>query len=104
VNGFDLASVQSAYNAGQRLVFAKVQLDSYRTSDLPSSFLSSLSARFASVRSAGMKVSLLFNYDFGAGGNDASPAQIKRTSEQLKPVLEANADVIPFMRAGFIGA
>ena len=106
VNGFDLVSVQSAYNSGLRLVLAKVPPNSYRTSDLPDWFflLSSLSSRFASVRSAGMKVSLWFFYDFSASGNDASPAQIKRHLEQLKPVLQANADVIPFMRAGFIGA
>lgn len=104
VNGYDSGSVQSAYNAGQRLVMAKIQLDAYRSTDLPDSFLTTLNSRLASVRSAGMKAVPLFNYDFGASGNDASPAQIKRHLEQLKPVLEANADVIPFMRAGFIGA
>ena len=81
-----------------------MSLASYRYSDLPASFLSSLSSRFASVRSAGMKVSLLFAYDFSGSGADASASQIKRHLEQLKPVLAANADVIPYMRAGFIGA
>lgn len=104
VTGFNLNSVQSAYDAGYRLVMGKVQLDAYRNSDLPASFLSALSSRFASLRSAGMKVTLLFNYDFTSGGNDASATQIKRHLEQLKPVLMANADVIPYMRAGFIGA
>jgi hypothetical protein len=104
VTSFDSAGLLSAYNAGQRLILAKVQLDNYRSSDLPSSFLSTLSSRFASVRSAGLKVVLWFNYDFGSGGYDASATQIKRHLEQLKPVLAANADVIPFMRAGFIGA
>jgi hypothetical protein len=96
--------VQSSYNAGMRLVLAKVQLDSYRTSDLPASFLSTLNTRFASLRSMGMKATVWFNYDFSATGNDASAAQIKRHLEQLRPVLAANADVIPHMRAGFIGA
>jgi hypothetical protein len=104
VNGYDSAGVQAAYNAGQRLVMAKIQLNSYRTTDLPDSFLSTLSSRFASLRAAGMKAVPLFNYDFSASGNDATPAQIKRHLEQLKPVLEANADIIPYMRAGFIGA
>jgi hypothetical protein len=51
-----------------------------------------------------MKTTLLFGYDFSGTGNDATAAQIKRHLEQLKPVLAANADVIPHMRAGFIGA
>jgi hypothetical protein len=85
-------------------VLATVSLASYRSTDLPASFLSTLSAHFATVRSAGMKVTLLFAYDLSGSGSDASAAQIKRHLEQLKPVLQANADVIPYMRAGFIGA
>jgi hypothetical protein len=104
VNGFDANSAQSAYNSGMRLVLAKVQLDAYRRSDLPASLLSTLNTRFASLRSMGMKATVWFNYDFSATGNDASAAQIKRHLEQLKPVLAANADVIPHMRAGFVGA
>jgi hypothetical protein len=96
--------VQSAHNAGQRLVLARAQLDSYRNTDLPASVLSTLNTRFASLRSTGMKAVVWFNYDFSASGNDASAAQIKRHLEQLRPVLAANADVIPYMRAGFIGA
>jgi hypothetical protein len=104
VNSYEASSVQAVYDAGQRLAYARVQLGSYRTSDLPASWLSSLSARFASVRSAGMKVMLHFAYNYSAGGSDATAAQIKRHLEQLNPVLAANADVIPYMRAGFIGA
>ena len=104
VNGYDAASVQGAYNSGMRLIFGKVQLDAWRTTDLPASFLTSLGNRLDQVRQAGMKVTLLFNYDFSAGGRDATSSQIKRHLEQLKPVLAAHADVIPFMRAGFIGA
>jgi hypothetical protein len=104
LGSFDAGSAQVAYQAGQRLVLAKVQLDPYRSSDLPDSVLVTLDGRFAQLRSLGLKATLLFNYDFSAGGNDASAEQIRRHLEQLKPVLAANADVIPFMRAGFIGA
>jgi Domain of unknown function (DUF4832)/Domain of unknown function (DUF4874) len=96
--------VQAAYNAGHRLAFAKVELNNYRTADLPAAWLTQLGNSFAEIRKAGMKTTLLFSYDFSAGGQDASTAQIKRHTEQLRPVLAANADLIPFMRAGFIGA
>jgi Domain of unknown function (DUF4832)/Domain of unknown function (DUF4874) len=104
VTQYDAGSVQAAKAAGQSLVFAKVELDKYRTADLPEAWLTQLGNSFAAVRKAGLKTTLLFSYDFTEGGKDASAAQIKRHTEQLKPVLAANADVIPFMRAGFIGA
>ena len=85
-------------------MLAKVELNNYRTSDLPAAWLTQLGDNFAKVRAAGLKTTLLFSYDFTAGGKDATAAQIKRHTEQLQPVLAANADVIPFMRAGFIGA
>jgi Domain of unknown function (DUF4832)/Domain of unknown function (DUF4874) len=96
--------VQAAYNAGQRLAFAKVELNNYRTVDLPATWLTQLGNSFTELRKAGMKATLLFSYDFTEGGQDASAAQIKRHTEQLKPILAANADLIPYMRAGFIGA
>ena len=104
VSAFDPGSVQAAYAAGQRLVHAPVSLAAYRSGDLPASLLSTLGANFAAVRAAGMKTELLFAYDFTAAGNDTSAAQITRHLQQLRPVLAANADVIPYMRAGFIGA
>ena len=96
--------MQAAYKAGQRLVLAKVMLDNYRTTDLPDAWLTQLAGSFAKIRAAGMKTTLVFSYDFTEGGKDASAAQIRRHTEQLKPVLAVYADVIPFMRAGFIGA
>lgn len=104
VTQYDAGSVQNAFKAGQRLVLAKVMLDNYRNADLPEAWLKQLGDSFAKVRTAGMKTTLVFSYDFTEGGKDATAAQIKRHTEQLKPVLAANADVIPFMRAGFIGA
>lgn len=104
VTALDLYSVRLAAAQGQRLVLARVLLKKYRTTDLPASWLSNLNASFAKMRAEGMKVTLLFSYDFSATGRDATAAQIKRHLEQLQPVLQANADVIPYMRAGFIGA
>jgi Domain of unknown function (DUF4832)/Domain of unknown function (DUF4874) len=104
VTQYDAGSVQATYNAGHRLLFAKVELDAFRNADFPDTWLTSLNSSFTKVRAAGMKVTLLFSYDFSAGGQDASAAQIKRHTEQLKPVLAANADLIPYMRAGFVGA
>ena len=83
---------------------ARVQLDAWRDAELPPSLLALLSQRLEQVRAAGMKVTLLFNYDFSEAGQDASSERIRQHLRQLKPVLAAHAAVIPFMRAGFIGA
>jgi hypothetical protein len=104
VAALDTGSLQAAFASGLRLVLAKVQLDAYRTTDLPSSWLTDLGESFDAVRAAGLKTTLLFSYDFSAGGNDATATQIARHLEQLAPVLAAHVDVIPYMRAGFIGA
>jgi hypothetical protein len=101
---WDPATVQRAWSAGRRLLVARVQLDVWRDTDLPPSLLALLSQRLEQVRAAGMKVTLLFNYDFSEAGQDASSERIRQHLRQLKPVLAAHAAVIPFMRAGFIGA
>lgn len=104
ITELDIGSVRSAYSRGQRLVHAPVLLAPYRTSDIPSSVLNTLGARLEAIRAEGMKAELLFAYDFTAGGNDATAHQIARHLTQLKPVLAAHAEAIPYMRAGFIGA
>ena len=96
--------VRRVRSEGRRLLMARVQLDAWRDADLPPSLLAALDQRLAEVRAAGMKVTLLFNYDFSEAGQDASADRIRSHLQQLKPVLAAHAAVIPFMRAGFIGA
>src|SRR5262249_49601427 len=67
--------------------------------------LDALAANFAKVRAAGIKLVLRFNYNDGPiGAPDAALAQIQQHVTQLAPLLAANADVIAFLQAGFIGA
>jgi hypothetical protein len=98
------SAMRASASAGRRLLLARVQLDAWRDADLPPALLTTLDQRLGEVRAAGMKVTLLFNYDFSASGQDASALRIRSHLQQLKPVLAAHAAVIPFMRAGFIGA
>lgn len=104
IGDFDVGSVRSAYSHGQRLVHAPVLLAAWRNVDIPVSVLNTLGSRLEAIRAEGMKAELLFAYDFTEGGNDASATQIARHLAQLKPVLAAHAEAIPYMRAGFIGA
>ncbi|MDN3657927.1 DUF4832 domain-containing protein [Ferruginibacter paludis] len=56
------------------------------------------------IRVAGLKAILRFAYTDSIGGADAPYAIIAQHIDQLKPIFEANKDVIAFVQAGFIGA
>jgi len=101
IKGRDFSYVRAQ---GYTLGFAGVRLDDYRGDVLPIAFLDALTQGFAAVRAAGIKVILRFVYNDVLGGEDASRSQILVHLAQLRPILEANADVIAVMDAGFIGA
>lgn len=71
------------------------------------SLLDQLDLSFVAIRQSGVKVILRFAYNFGPYPDsepDASKEQMLRHIEQLRPVLQKNADVIAWLRAGFVGA
>jgi hypothetical protein len=105
VSSYDSASVAAGFTAGYRLLGCYVGLSAFRTSSISGAWLTSFQSRLDSIRSAGMKCVLFFNYDDNSGtGVDATATQIVSHLAQLKPYFRANADVIPYARAGFIGA
>jgi hypothetical protein len=87
-----------------RLFLYHIRLDNYRSGALPQSFLDTLNARFAQGRAAGVKFIVFPSYNYDSSGVDAPISVVLQHIAQLKPVLTQNADVIPFMKAGFIGA
>jgi Domain of unknown function (DUF4832)/Domain of unknown function (DUF4874) len=95
---------------GYTISRAYIRLDEYRSRALPAKFLTQLDRQFQLVRSAGIKVIPRFSYNFPTGAEDmakAPDAGLKLTIEhinQLKPILQRNADVIAVLQGGFIGA
>lgn len=94
---------------GYRLVYNQIRLDSYTSSTIPQSYLDSIAAGFARVRTAGMKsmVRIVYNDSGGTATTpplEASPTYLQTHLAQLQPVLEANKDVIAYFFAGIIGA
>ncbi|CAN5645282.1 hypothetical protein BH09PSE5_BH09PSE5_45540 [soil metagenome] len=89
---------------GLRLTLGLVNLSSYRSGAIPQSFIDTLSSKFALLRSNGVKVILRAVYNYDSGGADANAAQIKAHAAQLAPLFAANADVIAYVQAGFVGA
>lgn len=104
VNGYSAASVTSAYNNGYRLVFAYVDIGAFRGTTISTAWLNQFQANLNDVRSKGMKIVATIYYDYTGAGNDDTAANMAVHMAQLKPYLYANADVIPFWKAGLIGA
>lgn len=95
---------------GHTLIWGQIPLKAYReTATLPQAVLDSVSHGFAIARSQGMKVIVRGSYGSkGPGGDyttyeDPPVEHIKNHMRQLAPVFKANADVIAFFEAGFVG-
>jgi hypothetical protein len=104
------AQADAQFAAGYRIVYAPVRLDAYAGAPLPQAVLDGLSASFATARRAGLKLIPRFLYNYPAGeteyrnAQDAPLARVLEHIGRLKPVLAANADVIAYLQAGFVGA
>ena len=104
------AFVARAYAKGDRLIYARINLEPYRDSDLPAAFLDRIDAAFETARQGGVKLIVRATYNYPRGetqyrdARDASLARVSAHLTQLKPLLQRNEDVIAFMQAGFIGA
>ena len=88
--------------ATQSLVVVIYYLGNYKTKDLSSAILQGFDEDMQILRNKGYKCILRFAYDWNSK-NDASVTWAKRHIEQLKPHLEANADVIYVIETGFVG-
>lgn len=91
---------------GNTIAFADAQFDkfdsnAFRDKPLSQAFLNTLSNFFERVGNAGIKLVLRFCY--GDVAPDAPLSRILMHIQQLKPVLQANSDVIFVLQAGFIG-
>ena len=76
----------------------------FKSQDLPNKVLTGFDEDMQELRNYGLKCVLRFAYTEKMSDKvDATPEWVKRHLEQLKPHLEANADVIYVMEAGFIG-
>ena len=96
-----------AVDEGRTLVHSYVLLADYVDAPLDQALLDALSAGFQRVRDAGLKVVLRIAYNHGENypnSIDASKSQVLEHIATLTPLLEANADVIVIVEAGFIGA
>lgn len=95
----------NAEAAGRSLILRLYYLDNFRTQALPDNVLTLFSNDMAVFRTKGAKCILRFAYTNSSAKpyQDASPAIWQQHLSQLKPILQANADVIYVVQAGFLG-
>ena len=94
---------------GISLLRAYFVIDEFLNTPLPPEALNNITADFAAVRRAGLKIIPRFTYNFPtietpAETEDAPLDRVLGHIDQLTPILRANADVIAFMEVGFVGA
>ncbi len=108
------ASPPANYSIYASLVFRYFVLDNFKTSPISASFLQNMQTDFNTARKAGVKIIPRFAYKIeattGSCGSwicppygDASKTRVLSHIAQLKPILQANADVISTVQMGFIG-
>lgn len=103
-SALSMDDLRSARERQMSLVRMLYSLREFREAPIPEDLLARLAADFARAREAGVKVIPRFSYSSAIGQPDASLDRILGHIEQLKPALQANADVIAFVEAGFAGA
>jgi len=96
----------NTYTAKISLILRLFYLDTFVSAPISSNFLNSMQADFDSIRTQGCKavVRFAYNQDQTRPFNEPTKARILAHIEQLKPLLQKNADVIAALQQGFIGA
>lgn len=98
-----LSDLQKVRIQGVTLIRRYYLLQEFRDKPISESFLNMIESDLELARKAGIKLIIGFSYNWLGGGQDASKTQIFSHLDQLKPILQANYDVISYMEAGFIG-
>ncbi|MDB5279218.1 MAG: hypothetical protein JWR61_4173 [Ferruginibacter sp.] len=109
-------SSKASYTVKVSLIYRGYELDTFKNQPLSAAFLANLQKDFDAVRSAGLKMILRFAYtNTSHEGNcgdeykicspygDAPRSITLHHIQQLKPLLQQNADVIAVLQEGFIG-
>ena len=93
-------------NEAISLILRLFYLDSFRNTSISASHLSGISADFDRVRAAGLKAVLRFAYTSSMSKpyGDVPRDRILGHLAQLKPIFQANADIIATAQVGFVGA
>ena len=112
-SSFSVNTLKGYRTECRSIAFFQFWMKDYVATDIPDNYLNCIRTAFSNARKAGVKALVRFGYfndsfDTDNPNNnpkpwDATKAQVLRHIEQLKPILQENADVILCLQAGFVG-
>src|SRR4028119_69040 len=107
---------KATYKVKVSLIYRGYELDTFKSRFLSDTFLTNLQKDLDAVREAGLKMIIRFAYTNSTKSGDCpdedkicppygdAPREVVlHHTQQLKPVLQKNSDVIAVMQEGFIG-
>jgi hypothetical protein len=100
----DRTDFSTAHESGETMIWVYYMLEDYRDRPIDALALGRISETFDKARDAGLKILPLFSYNFALGEPDAPLSQVLEHVGQLKPILQAQSDVISSFLLGFVGA
>ena len=101
---FILKDLQALRNSSDAITLIRdvVKIQQY-SGDIPQLRLGEIQADFNTIREAGLKVAWRLCYNYGMTTGEAPASVISRHLDQLKPIIQKNADVIFDIQAGMFG-
>ena len=104
-NPITASKAKAVKEQGMTLMYIGFYLQSFMNGDISQAYLDMVQKSLDAVRSAGIKCVLRFAYQNKESNKPWDPPVdvVLRHVEQLKPILQQNADVIFVLQAGFVG-
>lgn len=104
-NPVKAATAKALRAQGITLMYVGFYLTSFMSGDISQAYLNMIQSSMDAIREAGIKCVLRFAYQNDEGSKPWDPTEsvVLRHVEQLKPILQKNADVIFVLQAGFVG-
>ena len=104
-NPVSYSSAKALRAKGMTLMYVGFYLTDFMDGDISQAYLNMIQSSMDDIRKAGIKCVLRFAYQNNESDKpwDPSVDVVLRHVEQLKPILQKNADVIFVLQAGFVG-
>jgi hypothetical protein len=100
----DRTDFSTSHQSAETMIWVYYMLEDYRDRPIDALSLARISETFDRARDAGLKILPLFTYNYGLNEPDAPLSQVLEHIGQLKPILQAQSDVISTFLLGFVGA
>ncbi len=106
-NSITASAVKSKRQQGHTILYLQYVLPKYMSKDIPESVLANIQKDMDGLRDGGAKCVLRFCYKQNESESnkpwDPEEKWVMRHIEQVKPILQANEDVIMVFQAGYVG-